>query len=230
MKLSDPGWTYWSEQRFAPICPEYKVSFEFGTPFEPESSLWCASLLDPAKKAALLDGDISIADWGCGDGRLLDFICRRFKKFKYYGIEQSNAFGTSCIWRALSTFGKDRRVSIGASDSDLARKAIDSASLIILGSVATHIPIEETEGLFKLFLSALDRGAKIIASFFVGDSYTLEMSGLYGKKDCYIKVTCTQSQIEDLCRKHGLQNSEAESFLDRDSNLHRIFLFKKAGK
>jgi hypothetical protein len=229
MKLSDEAWSsHWSKEQFPPACSSYACGFEFGTPNEPASSLWCASLLEPLRKAGALSTEFAAVDWGCGDGRLFNFLSRRYRKFRYFGIEQENSFGMSCLWRASASFGQDKRAMFATAENNKAAQALDKATFIVLGSVATHLVEQDLRECLSKFDRALRRGAPLVSSFFIGNSFSAFIPGLYGNPKCHGAVTYTKPMIEDIAKSLGCTATEEGEFEAKDGHLHRIVVFRKA--
>ena len=227
MKQSDTAWSYWSKESLSPVNPSYHCGWAFGTPDEPASSIWCASLLEPLRKTGYLNSEFSALDFGCGDGRLFNFLSRRYKKFQYFGIEQDNTFGWSCLRSASASFGKDSRACFAAVGSPKAAEAIDKATFVVLGSVATHLKEKELLKCLAPYQGALRRGAPLVASFFVGKAFSAFSPGIYDNPECYTAVTYTSPMVNDIARALGCGATQEEEFVAKDGHLHRIFLFRK---
>lgn len=228
MKLSDEAWTsHWSKEPFPPASPAYTCGYEFGSPDEPASSLWCASLLEPARKSKAFDTEFALLDWGCGDGRLFNFLSRRYKKFRYFGIEQESSFGMSCLWRASASFGQDRRAMFTTADNNKASEALDKATLIILGSVATHLLEDDLRKCLSRYERVLRRGAPLVTSFFIGNAFSAFIPGLYGNPKCHGVVTYTRPMIDAMAQSLGCTAVEDGEFEARDGHIHRIVVFRK---
>ena len=224
MNPQSKSWKFWSREPYPASCPAYQCGPNFGTTEEPGSSMWCAALLDPIRES--LKTPFILLDWGCGDGRLFNFLSKRFKMFRYYGLERPGVFGTSCVKAAQESFGHDLRGAFGVYDSILESCAIEAAQVAVLGSVATHIPFPDFEAVMKRLLPILMRGGVVVSSFFIEEKYEIKNGTCYGHDDCWGWVSYTQAQINDLCRKMGLVSKEGESFVTMGCT-HRILRFQK---
>lgn len=226
MELKDKAWEFWSQEPFPPSSKDYKVDMYFGTYWEPDSSRWCASLMEPVR--ARLGRAFTVLDWGCGDGRLFSFLSKRIKDFKYYGLEHPGPFGDGCVQKAGAAFGKDSRAEFGVYGTPLEAKAVSESEIAVLGSVATHIPFPDFESIMIRLMPIIERGGAIVSSFFIEKEYKLKgESNCYGYQGCYSFVQYTQRQIDGLCHRLGLVGEEKETCLTMGC-LHRILLFGKA--
>jgi len=225
MNAQSETWKFWSNQTYASSCPSYCVGHADGTPAEPGSSIWCASLLESARDR--LSGPFVILDWGCGDGRLLDFMTRRFKEFEYYGIERPGEHGSSRIVQARASFASDPRAKFDVYDTPLEKEAVGRAGIVVMGSVATHIPIPMFEILLSRILPVLERGGVLISSFFIRDRYAFQNGTCYGHDDCYRWVSYTQEQVDGICQKMGLSAEQKELFDAGPGCIHQILRFQK---
>jgi hypothetical protein len=186
--------------------------------------MWCAALLDPIRES--LKEPFVLLDWGCGDGRLFNFLSGRFKMFRYYGLERPGAFGESCVKAAQKSFGHDLRGAFGVYDSILESCAIEAARIAVLGSVATHIPFPFFETIMKRLLPILMRGGVVVSSFFMEGKYEIKNGTCYGHDDCWGWVSYTRDQIDGMSRRMGLRTNEGEPFVTMGCT-HRILCFRK---
>lgn len=228
VELTDEAWKFWSREPFPPPSVDYKVGMYFGTFWEPDSSRWCASLVEPVRNR--VDKPFTVLDWGCGDGRLFDFLAKRFADFKYFGLEHPGPFGDECVRKATSTFEKDSRAEFGVYDTILEARAVSLADFVILGSVATHIPFPDFESIVVRLIPVMEHGGAVVSSFFIGDTYSLNGNpDCYGYQGCYHNVWYTMEQIGGLCRRLGLTVRERETCFT-SGFLHRILLFEKGSR
>jgi Methionine biosynthesis protein MetW len=213
MDINSVAWTnFWGVDKYPPSNSNYVCDAVFGTPQEPDSSIWCASLLESSRDK--LEEPFSVLDYGCGDGRLFNFLSRHFKDFNYYGLETETQHGVNSINLANRYFQNDKRASFG-------HKCV-KADLNVLGSVATHISIKAFENILKEIMPSR---LGTVASIFISDNYYLESKGAFGYEDCYARAFYTKSLLDKMCKRLGLNHEQKESFLAQGCNAHLIFHF-----
>ena len=218
MKLTDLAWMSWQKTSYASSASNYKCDDAYGTPAEPLSSLWCASLVAPLQ----LSEPFVIVDWGCGDGRLFNFLSERFKDFRYYGLERPGEFGANSIARARGFFSHDPRAVFDVYGGDTEACALKETSFVVMGSIATHLPIEQFAALLQRVMPALPRGGTLIASCFIEDTARLVDPAVYGHADCYGFVSYTRDQLENVCSKHKLCFDISDTFTAACGSFHQI--------
>jgi len=169
-----------------------------------------------------------LLDWGCGDGRLFNFLSKRFRTFKYFGLERPGLYGDKCIQAARSSFGHDARAEFDVYDTETETRAAKEAGVAIMGSVATHITFDAFEGIMDRILPVLERGGVLVASFFIEEKYEAKYGTRYGHEDCLGWVSYRQDQIDDLCWMMGLKSEPEGVFVaDGMGNIHRMIRFLK---
>lgn len=227
MELVDKEWKeFWSKELFPASAPNFKFRECFGIYWEPDSSRWCASLMEPVRDK--ISKSFVLLDWGCGDGRLFNFLSKRFSQFKYYGLERPGEFGAGCIETARGFFRHDPRAEFDLTTGPVAAKALETSQFAILGSVATHIPFPDFRKIIQTLMPILDRGGEVISSFFIEKEYSLKAPGnCYGHQDCFALVSYTQAQIDSLCQEFNLTGAE-KSTCNTMGCLHRILVFWKS--
>lgn len=196
----------------------------FGSDEEPLSSIWMASLSE-AVGEHFREG-FRVLDYGCGAGRYCNFLAQRLNKFEYYGVEKrGSAFrhGEKSIRVANRMFRHDRRAQFGFIDSAVEAAAIDKVGVVVLGSVFTHVDINEVDRILAKLTPVVDRGGKVVFSVFIANEYRLEGPEAYGFNDCYDRVWFESKQLMELADRNNWQLTECESFLAQGINLHRIF-------
>jgi cyclopropane fatty-acyl-phospholipid synthase-like methyltransferase len=242
MQLTDRAWVEtWSKVRFGPSAEEYAgrlralagtIDFStFGTDDEPGSSLWLASL-SSAMGASFRDG-MTILDYGCGAGRYAQFMRQRLTRFTYIGVEKpgsASRHGERSIEAAQQIFRDDRRVTFGLIGSETETAAGARADVAVLGSVFTHVDLDELQRIFAKLRPIAMRGGKIVFSIFIDEAYRLEGPGGYGFPDCYGRAWFTHVQLRQASEAIGCVATEAETFVAQQINVHRIFaLTRKQG-
>jgi cyclopropane fatty-acyl-phospholipid synthase-like methyltransferase len=235
MLQSDALWVdKWSKAPFTTRIQDYysavkklsdKRNFQlFGTDQEPGSSVWLASLSE-AMGDSFCEG-MTVLDYGSGAGRYAQFMRQRLKSFQYYGLEKpgsSRQHGEKSIKAGRKLFRWDRRIKFDMIGSRLEAKALANASVVVLGSVFTHVDFCEMQNILAKFKPLVARDGKIVFSIFIADAYGTEDHGSYGMENCYNRVWFTADQLQGLCGKFGWALNEKESFVAHDQNLHRIF-------
>jgi SAM-dependent methyltransferase len=174
---------------------------------------------------------LTVLDYGCGIGRYADFLNKKMKKFKYFGLEKSNsknAHGEKCIKIANKIFRYSRKIHFGLIDSDLEKKAIKNSDVCVLGSVFTHVDYAEVQNILtKLMPIVKNNDGIIIFSAFISDSCRYEGPGIYGFENAYFRSYFTLDQIKNLEAKFQIKITEKGSFLAQGENLHRIYSVEK---
>lgn len=242
MKLTDALWTEkWSNTPFTPPLADFydavralaeAQGFElFGTDQEPGSSLWLASLSE-AMGAGFRE-DMSVLDYGCGAGRYAQFLRQRLTRFTYYGLENPGGrvrHGEKSIAAGRELFRGDPRVALDVLGGPLEGTALARADVAVLGSIFTHVDLDEMARILNRMQAITARGGKIVFSIFLDDAYRLEGPGAYGFAESYDRVWFTREQLAPLFDERGLAATETESFLAQEVNLHHIFtLTRKPG-
>jgi SAM-dependent methyltransferase len=236
MELDDPRWVdKWSHCPYRAIVSDFpdKISAYaasigfglFGTTEEPNSSLWLASLSEPLGER--FRNGMKVLDYGCGGGRYANFLSERLEDFQYFGVEKRNSgygHGEGAIKAARKLYGQDPRVQFGFTRTRFEAKAVGTADIVVLGSVITHVAIDEAGRIFDTVAPVAGRGGVIVFSAFMADAYRLEGRGSYGFVDCYERAYYTGEQLRDLCSERNLTFVEEEGFLAQHVNMHHIFL------
>jgi SAM-dependent methyltransferase len=218
MKLTDREWTAWAKEHYPPSSKIYSCDAVYGTPAEPSSSLWCASLVSPLE----LREPFAILDWGCGDGRLFNFLSARFRDFRYYGLERPGDFGARCVRRARQFFGHDPRASFDVYDTPTEAAALEEVSSVVMGSVATHVPLEQFAAILARLRPTLARGGTLVASCFIEETERCLNGVTYGHDDCYGYVSYTRQQLDDACERERMHFEISDMFAATDGSLHQI--------
>lgn len=201
---------------------------KFGTDREPESSVWLASLSEGM--AGRFREELKVLDYGCGVGRLCNFMSARLKSFAYVGLEKGggvSGHGEQCVRIASAVFGMDSRARFGLIGSTLHSEAVQQSDVAVLGSVFTHLGADGVEAILTNLQPIMDRGGAVVCSIFTADQPRLQGKGAYGFTDCYDVAQFSQPQLDALWRKHGVKADERETFLAQEVNLHRILLLTK---
>jgi SAM-dependent methyltransferase len=194
-------------------------SGRYGSGSKAASFLWLATLSD-AVNPDFCEG-VTVLDYGCGHGRYARFMQERLRWFSYYGLEKDSEHGRFSIAEARSLFDGDSRIQFDFTGSELEQRALACTNVGILGSVLTHVPIDEAEYILQKMFPVTERGGVIVASVFYGEEYGTFGPGMYGHGDCFSSVVYTRQQIAELALALGMSGVEKESFAD-GAHIHHV--------
>jgi len=202
-----------------------------GSDREPYTSEWCKSLDNGID--ALWRG-YNIIDWGCGYGRFLNYLLTRaVKKFKYYGFELHGAKNGDVLLnfckRHYSPLNcADRLIKFGYVDDDeLINEAMGNCNTVLLGSVFTHMGIEDSLKFLEKFHDFICKGGIIVFSLIIEkDKYELVGKGEYGIEDGYAVVFHSQKELQMLSNKGKYSISNIGSFQTDHHVKHDIFVLR----
>lgn len=178
---------------------------------------WIKSITD-AMGDSFREG-VRILDWGCGAGRLANWISKEVQDFEYLGIDIRTPFGEQSIEAARSWLGRDPRVEFSYVDEFDFDNGIEW-DVVVLASVLTHI--EPAQGL-TLLGDLITIAPKIVFTCFGPDSLSKASSTIL---DGMIKRVIVDDGFFDLCR--GIGSLRELSGFDaykntRDAIRHRWF-------
>ena len=223
MIQTSPEWINdWSIEKFSPITDNW-VSIGHGTDEEPMQSL-SHSTFSKAMKEKYCDG-MKILDYGCGTGRFANFLSKRLKNFKYIGLEKAGSesmWGEMSVRDGLINAGHDDRFTLGFTETQLEKNAIEECDVVLLCSIFTHTTIEETHRIIDKLMPLVKRGGRVIFSMIHGDTYSLNGS-LYGFNECYQVTYNTKEQVEEIARKFNANVKLEEEFMANWGYLHSIY-------
>jgi len=116
----------------------------------------------------------SVLDVGCGNGRFLEFLLRKYDEFDYFGIDYSDSFIKQNRKKYQRKFVSFEVVDLSAVDVfKLRRKSFD---LIVLIAILHHIPeAASRQKLLKYFSKKLNKNGVMVLTFwdFMGESALL---------------------------------------------------------
>lgn len=188
----------WPVRRHA-INPHPLAPPCYGADTEPAATQWMSILC--AAAGSKFGTDMVMLDYGCGAGRLVNFVSERVKNFTYFGVEPKKA---GPFQRNRSTnldicrfnYGGDHRVIFGAIGGNEERQALNACTVIVAGSVFTHLAYEQYVAALQKFRPALKRGARFVHSLLVGAEYGLHGGHkMHETQGCWQAVTYTPEQV-----------------------------------
>src|SRR5207248_2040734 len=130
---------------------------------EPGSSLWLASLSEAMDES--FRAGMTVLDYGCGAGRYAHFLRQRLKGFRYFGLEKPGStfkHGEKSIKIARRLFRWVPRIRFDLIGSRLESVALERADLVVLGSVFTHVDLDEMQLILRKLQPVIARGGKIV--------------------------------------------------------------------
>lgn len=216
MNLNSPAWTErWSKDKYQRLYPNFYV-YGYGSDSEPASSCWMATLLAPMGER-FREG-IRVLDYGCGGGRLFNFMTGQLRSFMYYGAEPA---GGKELAVAESYFKSDPRAKFMTCEEAVESEEVLSCDAVILGSIFTHLLEEKCESILRSIWPIVDGGGMIIFTAIFRPEAEAHRPGAHGFDDCYAISFMREGWIEDLERKLSRKVEEVDTYLARV--LHRVY-------
>lgn len=235
MDITSPSWRdHWSQPQYEPLVKDYGERLArmgmalYGTPDEPDSSIAMAAFCEPV--ADLLVPGVTVLDYGCGAGRLANFLSGHVQPFTYIGLERLGEHGARSLQAARSLFGPSSLTSFGHIGSFLEVVGLATADVAVLASVFTHTDAQETARILRHLSPIALSGGQIVFSVFHAPAYRTENRGIYGYADNYGRVWLAEQQLHDIAAGASLKIEERETFLAQGENLHRIYVATAAGE
>ena len=204
----------------------------YGSGSDDNSEEWCRSLLtgpfeDNLKK-------VKIIDLGCGYARLLNFLLlSSLKQFSYYGIEIPGPKTDVLINTSRKLYdhfnGPDKKIEFGfTNDSEFIDRAIEECNTLILGSIFTHLAVEDSIDIIKRYEKILDKkNGSIIFSLIMGSEYRLFQPNTYNTEGdenpiAYGVTYYTRDQLNALTLA-GCKVTKVTDFLAGQNMPHTIY-------
>jgi hypothetical protein len=195
-----------------------------GSDEEPWTTKWCQAL---ATGIGEMEG-VSLIDWGCGYGRFLNYmLTENVRNFRYYGFELKGKRGL-----ALNDFNQNylplnddhRTIKFGFVDNqDLIDEAVQNCSTILLGSVFTHMRIEDCVEFLNTFDEVTKKGS-IVFSLIMDTEYFLGPPALvYEIENSYCIVRHTEKELDMLTIGGKYKIVKCCDFLTSHKEVHTIF-------
>ena len=197
-----------------------------GSDHEPYSTKWCESL-----DKGFIDSNYCIIDWGCGYGRFLNYILtKKINKFKYYGFElhgekNGDLLIDFCKTHYLDVNNPNIIIKFGyVDDNKLLNEALKKCNTILLGSVFTHMSIDESLLFLKKFDDFIMNGGTIIFSLIIENNiYKLMGKGAYGISNGYACVFHSNTELRHLCKNERYKIQNIGKFQTDHKIKHDIF-------
>jgi ubiquinone/menaquinone biosynthesis C-methylase UbiE len=172
---------------------------------EPEVTRWLGSLVDRSLREGM-----TIVDCGCGNGRLAHYISKKINEFEYIGLEVVSDHGKEMVKFAKENFN-DRRTTFGFIESELEKKAIDSADLVVFGSVFTHTTIEDTYDILDKYSPVMKRGGRLVFSALIKPDYVIGNHPAYHDNAFDVVYNTLDQYIEYADKNDLILNQIGES-------------------
>jgi SAM-dependent methyltransferase len=189
-----------------------------GTDAEPGTTGWMASLIRPMGER-FREG-VRIIDYGCGYGRLFNFITGHLRDFHYYGAEP---LGGRYLDTAISYFGMDPRATFLTCEEVVKSPEILKSDAVILGSVFTHLRPVTCEYILSTLWPIVTNGGMIIFSVMMKPGISFFQPGAYGFQDCYGQSFQTKEWIRSLETKFERPIDNYGKFECEGGFVHNIF-------
>lgn len=183
-----------------------------GSDNEPYSTKWCESL----DEGFIDKNNYCIIDWGCGYGRFLNYLLSKgIDKFKYYGFElhgekNGDLLIDFCNTHYLDLNNSNRIIKFGYIDNTkLVDEATQNCNTILLGSVFTHMLIEDILLFLEKFDNFIINGGTVVFSLIIEKNrYDPRRPGAYGITSGYRVVFHSINELQKLCRndRYKIQN------------------------
>ena len=210
--------------KFQYIQDNYITPKGIGTSSFADAIQWANCLVEPFE---ILEKQPRVfLDYGCADGRLANFLASRIKDFKYFGLEHPDSVFNE---HSNSVFFRDSRCHFGQIGSTVENEALESSQYVTLGSVFTHLKVEDFEIIMEKFKNIImENEGQVVFSIFIDKSYRWENHfGVYNVANCISRVFYTEKMIQDFAKSNKYKLTEHKSFLAQGENLHRIFKVTK---
>lgn len=154
-----------------------------------------------------------LTDWGCGSGRFFNFMTGWLERFTYYGIEIDTPHGREMLLKAQSQFFSDSRSFFNFTDSSMAASALMQSDVLLLGSVFTHLEVEELDRIFPRFIPLIYRGGLVILTVILKERYRMAKRVAYGA-GARRWAWYTREQVEAFAKRRMLHLKEVGKFLE----------------
>lgn len=189
-----------------------------GSDHEPQNTNWCEAQSEGIGK--FFQEGLKMIDWGCGYARYYNWLTGLFHNFKYYGFEPRGPRNGDILIEYCRKNLYDPRCVYDFIDNDtVVNQAIDECDVVLLGSVFTHISIEDADSVVKKFSKILDKGGYIVFSIILANEYFIGDKA-YGLEDSYNVVRHKKEQIEQLARQNNAQLDTVTTYMTEPNRLH----------
>ena len=168
---------------------------------------------------------------GCGYGRFLNYILTKdIDKFKYYGFElhgekNGDLLIDFCKTHYLNLNNPNRIIKFGyVDDIKLLDEATRNCDSILLGSVFTHMSMNDSLLFLEKFDNFIMNGGNIVFSLIIEQNiYKLIGPGAYGIPNGYSCVFHSNNELQQLCKNKRYKIQNLGKFQTNHTIKHDIF-------
>lgn len=147
-----------------------------------------------------LHSNCSVLDYGCGGKGTLQYtLFNHFPNAKYYGLDVNNTEFDDNIGFSI----KDNGNSYFRDISELSN-ILPKVDCMVLGSVFTHLGLNEIIKVLDKTLPYYDKGFQLCFTTFLGDEIKTHAKHQDLSYDYYWIVVLTTKWIKEYCDKHNL--------------------------
>ena len=184
-----------------PISTRTAPSDDLGSTSSSQERSWLRNLF----QAAELEENDHVFDYGCGNARLANFMSTRLVNFTYYGLEMNTGHGRFHDENAKRWLGADPRITLGYLDDESAfQDALVSSNVVILGSVISHLGVDDAMVVFRRLKSVLHRCGRIVFSCMVAEENQVsKRRDVYEVPGSYAFIIHSRSLLQAIEREVG---------------------------
>jgi len=157
---------------------------------------------------------MGVLDLGCGTGRFANFLAGRIRRFRYWGTELPQA-AVQLRPRWWVRFN-DPRIAFGLARGSEEKEGIDSATVGLLLSVLTHLPIQSLTTTLDRLLPIAERGGALVFSIFLAPCAREGRPKPTAGCPYFREVFYTWPDLLSLTQPLGLRVKRVGTFPDRD--------------
>ena len=148
-----------------------------------------------------LGENCSVLDYGCGgQGTLQYTLFNHYPNAKYYGLDLKDQ--TYFDNQGFKTFSEGNTYFGDISELEDILPKVDC---MVLGSVFTHLGLEEIKSVLDKTLPHYERGFQLSFTSFISNNYTFYHSETYDPNPYYWIVILKLEWFQKYCEKHGLE-------------------------
>jgi hypothetical protein len=217
---------YWVNVKNPPLLKNPSPSIYGGTNHEPLASIGMTSFFDAIKNKFV--ENLSVLDYGCGAGILINPLSERLNNFTYYGLEPISGNGPERINLGKSTF-IDPRINFGFIETDFDNVIKNKIDVVILISIFTHLIVEDINITLDRLIKVFDtnKNSTIVFSCFIEDNHRLVNHQPNIWERFYGESYITLNDLETYCNKNNLKLIKHMDFIAMGGYNHQIFKIEK---